>query len=68
MATEGELRSSNMDDSDRVRELQEQVAELKAEVNKYIEKHHSIKLNTIKCNKKYITLMLVVNVVGFINR
>lgn len=32
MATEGELRS-NMDDSERVRELQEQVAELKAEVN-----------------------------------
>ncbi|CAH0716117.1 unnamed protein product, partial [Brenthis ino] len=32
MATEGELRSNNMDDSDRVRELQEQVAELKAEV------------------------------------
>lgn len=31
MATEGELRN-NMDDSDRVRELQEQVAELKAEV------------------------------------
>lgn len=48
MATEGELRSSNMDDSDRVRELQEQVAELKAEVNKYIEKLHSIKLDTLK--------------------
>lgn len=32
MATEGELRS-NMDDSDRVREMQEQVAELKAEVS-----------------------------------
>ena len=33
MATEGELRSNSMEDSDRVRELQEQVAELKAEVN-----------------------------------
>ncbi|XP_073954252.1 ecotropic viral integration site 5 isoform X2 [Choristoneura fumiferana] len=31
MATEGELRN-NMDDTERVRELQEQVAELKAEV------------------------------------
>lgn len=32
MATEDELRNNN-DDSERVRELQEQVAELKAEVN-----------------------------------
>ncbi|XP_045509935.1 ecotropic viral integration site 5 ortholog-like isoform X2 [Colias croceus] len=32
MATEGELRSHVMDDSDRVRALQEQVAELKADV------------------------------------
>lgn len=33
MATEGELRNSNnMDDSEKVREIQEQVAELKAEV------------------------------------
>ncbi|XP_068632503.1 ecotropic viral integration site 5 ortholog isoform X2 [Battus philenor] len=31
MATEGELRS-NVDDSDRIREMQEQIAELKAEV------------------------------------
>ncbi|XP_041987849.1 ecotropic viral integration site 5 ortholog isoform X2 [Aricia agestis] len=32
MATEGELRSNNVDDSDRVREMQELVAELKADV------------------------------------
>lgn len=32
MATEGELRNNMDGDSDRVRELQEQVAELKAEV------------------------------------
>ncbi|CAK1554995.1 unnamed protein product [Leptosia nina] len=32
MATEGELRNNNLDDSERVRELQEQIAELKAEV------------------------------------
>jgi len=37
MVAEGELRS-NLDDSDRVRELQDKVAELKAEV--------CIKLNT----------------------
>lgn len=33
MATEGELRNNISDDSEKVRELQEQAAEMKAEVN-----------------------------------
>lgn len=32
MLAEGELRSNNLDDSDRVRDLQDKVADLRAEV------------------------------------
>lgn len=33
IATEGELRSHSVDDSDKVRDLQDKVADLQAEVN-----------------------------------
>lgn len=55
MATEGELRSNNMDDSDRVRELQEQVAELKAEVNWMYNYEYII----VKCISSYYIIRLV---------
>lgn len=32
MVTEGELRNNSLDDSDKVKELQDKVADLKAEV------------------------------------
>lgn len=33
MVTEGELRNNSLDDSDKVKELQDKVADLKAEVS-----------------------------------
>lgn len=48
MATEGELRNNNMDDSDRVRELQEQVAELKAEVKFLMQFYDNTKFGITK--------------------
>lgn len=39
MHAEGELRS-NLDDSERVRELQDKVAELKAEVGTFIPQNY----------------------------
>jgi len=36
MVTEGELRNNSLDDSDKVKELQDKVADLKAEVSYHI--------------------------------
>lgn len=36
MFTEGELRNNSLDDSDKVKELQDKVADLKAEVSYFI--------------------------------
>lgn len=50
IATEGELRSHSMDDTERVRELQDKVADLQAEVrNNYIFKKHP-QLTASVCN------------------
>lgn len=45
MFAEGELRS-NSDESDKVRELQERVAELKAEVIQIISHYHTKRTHT----------------------
>ena len=45
MVTEGELRS-NLDDSERVRELQDKVADLKAEVSGFSVVVHLLTLGT----------------------
>lgn len=37
MVTEGELRNNSLDDSDKVKELQDKVADLKAEVGYQID-------------------------------
>lgn len=40
MVTEGELRNNSLDDSDKVKELQDKVADLKAEVSHQIYLHN----------------------------
>lgn len=51
MVTEGELRNNSLDDSDKVKELQDKVADLKAEVsNKTVSKFK------FKCNPLHIMM------------
>lgn len=40
MVTEGELRNNSLDDSDKVKELQDKVADLKAEVSSLVIKNN----------------------------
>ncbi|XP_052746837.1 ecotropic viral integration site 5 ortholog isoform X3 [Bicyclus anynana] len=62
MATEGELRCNNMDDSDRVREYQEQVAELKAEIVKRLVSDAVLRLESWKARMLGRTLARPVSV------
>lgn len=43
MLAEGELRS-NLDDSDKVRDLQDRIADMKAEVRQHIPRKHKTRL------------------------
>lgn len=61
MYAEGELRS-NLDDSDRVRDLQDKVAELKAEVIIIFKNNILSVINKINYEKVVTRLYLFINI------